>query len=478
MRKCLLALLAILATLAVLEMAAARAALAQPALGGEFLVNTGTANAQQHAKAARQYGSPGFVVVWEGYDDGTLTLDVYAAVFNNLGIKQVADFRVNSYQNHVQSYPAVAGGFDGTFTVAWESKAQNEIGNYGIYAQRLSSSGAPIGAEMLVSTHTTGAQRHPSIAPGNGLTRVAFEGEGADDSGGIFLSSDTFATQSRVNVYTTGGQQSASISGSISLLSGAPDYLVVWSGNGADDADQGIFGRVYDSSGNALGSDFRINTTTLNAQTHPSVAADFFALGYVVVWETPNGGGTLRDVYGQRLNANGSPRGAEFRVNTYTTGNQDQPSVAVDDYGNFLVAWSSYQDGSMRSVHAQAFGATGVPHGGEYRLNGFRTNNQRMPSVAATGPEREFVVVWQSFQEESLTSGEGVYARLFKAPLPGDVNGDGQVDVSDVFYLINYLFAGGPDPLGPANANGDGAVDVADVFYLINFLFAGGQPPV
>jgi virginiamycin B lyase len=30
--------------------------------------------------------------------------------------------------------------------------------------------------------------------------------------------------------------------------------------------------------------------------------------------------------------------------------------------------------------------------------------------------------------------------------VPGDVGGDGSVDVSDVFYLINYLFAGGPAP--------------------------------
>jgi hypothetical protein len=152
--------------------------------------------------------------------------------------------------------------------------------------------------------------------------------------------------------------------------------------------------------------------------------------------------------------------------------------VAVDDYGNFVVTWSSYQDGSNRSVHAQAFGATGVPHGGEYRLNTFATNNQRMPSVAATGAEREFVVVWQSFQQASLTSSEDVYARLFTVPLGGDVNGDGKIDVADVFYLINYLFAGGSDPIEPADLNGDSVVDVADVFYLINYLFAGGPPPV
>ncbi len=65
----------------------------------------------------------------------------------------------------------------------------------------------------------------------------------------------------------------------------------------------------------------------------------------------------------------------------------------------------------------------------------------------------------------------------FAALTSGDANGDGQVTVADVFYLINNLFAGGPAPIGPADANGDGQVTVADVFYLINFLFAGGPAP-
>jgi hypothetical protein len=29
----------------------------------------------------------------------------------------------------------------------------------------------------------------------------------------------------------------------------------------------------------------------------------------------------------------------------------------------------------------------------------------------------------------------------------GDVNGNGATDVADVFFLINFLFAGGPAPL-------------------------------
>jgi hypothetical protein len=59
----------------------------------------------------------------------------------------------------------------------------------------------------------------------------------------------------------------------------------------------------------------------------------------------------------------------------------------------------------------------------------------------------------------------------------GDANGDGNVDVADVFYVINFLFAGGSVPLGRANVNGVAGIDVSDVFYLVNFLFAGGQAP-
>jgi hypothetical protein len=59
----------------------------------------------------------------------------------------------------------------------------------------------------------------------------------------------------------------------------------------------------------------------------------------------------------------------------------------------------------------------------------------------------------------------------------GDVDGSGSIDLADVFYLINFLFAGGPPPAGIADPNGDASVDISDVFYLINFLFASGPPP-
>ena len=63
----------------------------------------------------------------------------------------------------------------------------------------------------------------------------------------------------------------------------------------------------------------------------------------------------------------------------------------------------------------------------------------------------------------------------------GDVNGSGNVDIDDVVYLINYIFAGGPAPVPQeciGDANGSGNVDIDDVVYIISYIFTGGPPPV
>lgn len=71
--------------------------------------------------------------------------------------------------------------------------------------------------------------------------------------------------------------------------------------------------------------------------------------------------------------------------------------------------------------------------------------------------------------------------------LHGDANRDGKKSVSDVVFLINYLFKGGPAPdpvdLGDVNfCNTNppvlpGQPTVADVVYLVNYLFKGGHAP-
>lgn len=61
----------------------------------------------------------------------------------------------------------------------------------------------------------------------------------------------------------------------------------------------------------------------------------------------------------------------------------------------------------------------------------------------------------------------------------GDADGDGQINASDVVYLINYLFAQGPAPVTfeAGDADSDGVINASDVVYLIDYLFIGGPPP-
>jgi hypothetical protein len=63
--------------------------------------------------------------------------------------------------------------------------------------------------------------------------------------------------------------------------------------------------------------------------------------------------------------------------------------------------------------------------------------------------------------------------------LPGDVNKDGQVDIGDIIFLINYLFKHSiaPEPIESGDVNGDCEVDVGDVVYLVNYFFKNGPVP-
>ncbi len=88
-------------------------------------------------------------------------------------------------------------------------------------------------------------------------------------------------------------------------------------------------------------------------------------------------------------------------------------------------------------------------------------------------------------------------ADLPPAELLGDANAFDSVTISDAIYLINYLFKGGPPPkvypadyfypgspaedpndpltvLRHGDANDDCKITVSDVIYLINYLFKGG----
>jgi type V secretory pathway adhesin AidA len=81
-----------------------------------------------------------------------------------------------------------------------------------------------------------------------------------------------------------------------------------------------------------IGSEFLVNTYIDNSQSASSVAS-LTDGGFMIVWESENQDNQDEDdpysgVYGQRYDANGNPLGSEFLINTFTLDEQYNPSVA------------------------------------------------------------------------------------------------------------------------------------------------------
>ncbi len=63
----------------------------------------------------------------------------------------------------------------------------------------------------------------------------------------------------------------------------------------------------------------------------------------------------------------------------------------------------------------------------------------------------------------------------------GDVDHSGlDIDISDLVYLVDYMFTGGSAPICPGEADIDnaGGIDISDLVYLVDYMFSGGPAPV
>ena len=388
---------------------------AQTPAGPEFRVNTYTTSIQRRPAVAKRADGD-FVVTWHSDGPDGSGFGLRGQRYTAAGAAVGTEFTVNTYTTDDQYWPRLSMNQRGDFVVTWSSYGQ-EGGEWGAFGQRFDAGGAPRGVEFQANTYTTGYQWRPAPAMAADGSFVvvwsSFYNGGQDGSYGAIIGRRYDANGAAVggefivNTYTT-GEQSYPVVGTTP----AGAFVVAWQ-SPQDASFYAIVGRRFDAGGNGLGAEFIVNSTVAGNQVQPSVAVNASG-SFVVSFHSPDGGD-----YGlraRRFDASGAALGADFAVNTYTTGIQYGYNLSADAQGNFVVSWASAGgDGSFYTVFGQRFSATGVRRGLEFRVNTYITGDQDMAAVSSDA-QGNFDVAWRSFGQDG--DGSGVYAQRFGGLLP------------------------------------------------------------
>jgi hypothetical protein len=283
-------------------------------VGGEFQVNTYTTSSQVLPAIATD-GAGNSVVVWQSLGQDGSSRGIFGQRYDSGGNALGGEFLVNTSTANNQHTPDVASDVAGNFVVVWNGAVAG-VGNYaGIFGQRYDSGGNAVGAEFQVNTVTApfvdrGSPAVAADATGTFMV-VWFTGDqdgesGSGPQGGVFgrrynSGGGAVGAEFQVNTYTPNRQREPAVA-----ADGTGDFVVVWSSDRQEGyfADGGIYAQRYDSSGNAVGAEFQVNAFTTGDQRGPVISADG-AGNFVVVWPSRYQDGSDFGIFGQRYDASG-----------------------------------------------------------------------------------------------------------------------------------------------------------------------------
>jgi hypothetical protein len=310
------------------------------------------------------------------------------------------EFRVGNATAVGDTLPSVAADASGAFVVTWNDNSVSRT----VKARQFDPLGVPRTAPFVVSPAI--GFRSSVAADDKGRHMVVWQ---RYDNGSIKVAARSFdasgipiGSEFLVDTPPNRGYEPAV------AASRAGTFVVVWHDFFQDGSGDGIAGRRVGLWGNAVSPTFSVNSFTTGNQYEASVAADERG-GFVVVW-TGAGDGSASGVFGRVFDVAGLPIGPEFRVNTYTTGRQFDPQVVADAVGNFVVVWQDSLDFAPGRIFGRRFDATGSPQGAEFMVATLTT--AALYDISAAGDRAgNFTVMWESPDG----SGDGVFGRRFTA---------------------------------------------------------------
>jgi len=302
-------------------------------LGGEFQINQWTSK-NQRTPAVRALANTNFVVVWVSeLQRGSSTVDIYARIFDPSGIAVGSEFPVNPSTTNICANPVVAGSPQGGFAVAWSQKDDQVF--------------------------TAGSQNGVLVAP----VQTSKSPNGWDVFGRVFNADGTSAKGAVcLNTMRYGDQYGPRLSAM------GRNYLAVWTSLGQDSSGEGVFGQFLTGDGGLAGAEFRVNTTTISRQIHPTIASDGLNR-FLVVWSSFVAG-TSFDLFARsydliRLEIAATPQGVTLSWNTQP-GLVYQVRISTD-----AVTWSDF--GAPRTAAGYSDSVTVSPAGGRALYRVIRT---------------------------------------------------------------------------------------------------------
>jgi len=400
----------------------------------EFQVNTRTSNKQENPVIAMD-AEGNFVVVWNSYFQGGRSNDIFGRRFDSNCTPLSEEFQINiETSSNIetgsnQREPSVAMDAAGSFVVAWYGPGEDEED---IFARRFDHNGQPLGSEFRVNSYTNDRQLYPRVAMNNdGSFVIVWESMNIPEQDNKTICGQLYDSNG-LNIgpeFVINEEASDSRYPDVAM-DAESNFAIVWM---RDKSSSSIIGRLYNADGTAKTEPFEVSTIKFRYITQPSIAMDKEG-NFVVAWDGDPNFASLDDIHARRYGFDGTAIGEQFIVNTSIEGPQQNPQVAMNNRGRFIIVWDSKIDpnNNERDIFAQRYDSSGGPLGDEFQVNTYMEDDQKRPSVAMT-ENGKFVMTWQSYGQDG--SGYGVFGETGQMVGSADFNSDGLVNFNDYCIL-------------------------------------------
>jgi hypothetical protein len=375
------------------------------------LIHNQTVELEQAAPVGTVLGPDSYVVAWETALAGN-DINIKARRFGLDGKALAGEFQINSTNSGWQNLPAIGSDTTGKFVVAWQSYGQDGDVE-GIYFRRFAKDGTALSIEVPANQVTQYEQQQPVLAmdrvagsDGNfALAWASFQqpgGAGYDVVARCFKADNTaLGNEFIVNGTTANDQHMASVA---TLAQGPSRFIVAWASKNEDGDNYGIYAQRLSPACTKQSDQFKVSTTTANIQSQPVVAAATDG-SFIVAWRSLAQDGDNYGIYAQRYDSVGNKVGTEFKLNRVTAGEQSTPSLAFLTDNTLMAGWKTLgEDEELSAVKFQHFKADFSPDGLDYLGNIYYQSNQDSPHIIPL-PDAKYVVLWRSDGQDGAAGG-------------------------------------------------------------------------